>query len=70
MPKGIERRLKKQATKKGLRANSDRFDRIVYGTLNKIKKDKDEKRGVNKRKKRKTEAKKRKSPRKKSPRPY
>lgn len=36
MPKKIEERLKREARKKGL--TGERFDRYVYGTLNKIEK--------------------------------
>lgn len=41
MPKALELKLKREATKKGL--SGDRKDAYVYGTLNKIEKAKTQK---------------------------
>jgi len=33
MPKALERKLEKEAKKKGFKPGSDRFDRYVYGAM-------------------------------------
>ena len=40
MPKRLEKALKASAKRKGFREGSDRYNRYVYGTLQKVKKEK------------------------------
>lgn len=41
MPKRLEEKLEREASKRGLEKGSDRWNAYVYGTLNKIEKEKD-----------------------------
>jgi len=36
VPKKVERKLKRQAAKKGLKPGTDRYGAYVYGTMNRL----------------------------------